>query len=187
MWGGAVERRVREGDGGGGEGENAGARAWACEARKGAGHVNNLAPCKVRARSSKAGSRTPAFADSHLRVLPFSRTRLRPGTQAHHPERLTKLHADPQVSEHTALSRSAGAEERASLFPAPLASSPPLPAPPPPPQPPSPGAAARRAGRGRGGVSGGAGPKGGVARRRGQICEPNADFAAEKASGNPDT
>ncbi|XP_011932181.1 PREDICTED: zinc finger protein ZIC 5-like [Cercocebus atys] len=142
---------------------------------------------RVRARSSKAGSRTPAFADSHLRVLPFSRTRLRPGTQAHHPDRLTKLHADPQVSEHTALSRSARAEERASLFPAPLASSPPLPAPPPPPQPPSPGAAARRAGRGRGGVSGGAGPKGGVARRRGQICEPNADFAAEKASGNPDT
>lgn len=149
---------------------------------KGAGPINNVAPCKMRAGRSKAGSRTRVLADLHVEFIPFSLPGTQPhllvpgGLRPHHSAHPSKLHADPQVSEHAALGRlvlGLGLARRSPSVPDPPLLHLPIP------QAPGPHA-------GRGGVAGGAGPKGGVERRRGQSCERCAESAAEKASGNSD-
>lgn len=78
---------------------------------KGAGPINNVAPCKMRAGRSKAGSRTRVLADLHVEFIPFSLPGTQPhllvpgGLRPHHSAHPSKLHADPQVSEHAALGR----------------------------------------------------------------------------------
>ena len=125
-------------------------------------------PRSARGAASQAKHRK--FADPHVECVPFSRA------QTHKASR-------GPTSEQT--QRRADLPGRgARSAPLPLLS-PPLPSSPSP--APRPRAAARRAGRGRGGVSGGAGPKGGVAKPGGQSCERRADCAAEKPCGNPDS
>ena len=132
---------------------------------KSAGPVHNLAPAKIGAPRRQPGTRK--FADPHVECVPFSRAQTHKASRGPTSEQ-TQRRADLP---------SRGARS-APLPPALPSSTSPAP---------KPRAASRRAGRGRGGVSGGACPKGGVARRRGQSCERHADCAAEKPCGNPDS
>lgn len=72
-------------------------------------------PCTVQDPRGKVGSRYRVFAELLVELVPFRRTRLRGGTQAHHPAQHRKRHADPQESDHAAPSGSAPARSRVGL------------------------------------------------------------------------
>lgn len=141
-------------------------RAWGARLGKGAGL--NLASREMRTRSCKARSLPRVFVELPVELVPFCARGPGPTKPHRPPRRANAPHRDDLFRQRRALC------------------SPTLRSPPPPPQPPSPWAASGWAGRGRGGVSGGAGPKGGVAKHRGQICERRAECAAEKAGVSPD-